>query len=442
MGLFKFHYDNKVYLIFMTSLIWAFNFRTTFKNIDVHMGLGSYSSLKYEPFLYLIKNIICIFYFIVFFIELRINKSEIKEPNKVVVQKKEGNMIYITTTEEKKDDANDMIKQIEKSKNLDGVCKKILFCIKIFFMILFICIVEDAYFICSNNHVIDRVICPIRNFSMLISLAIFSLIIMKQCIFRNRHQYIPFLIIFFISAGIIIYNYGDIDRFKKKFSAANMIVYMITFFCMGIEMIFIKLLSDSEYLSIYLILGLKGVIGTIVSLLLYLLMPYDKFFDIFDKNFNFEYEFLKQPFPIYSKILYIISLVILEYFKVYTINQFSENHIVSCMMIVDIIYFPIYCIERFAIQGFSISTPRCFWPNMVVGIINCFLMLIFNEILECKFWGLNTNLKVNIDKRANKIEKEERLTINSGDDNDSFTTEPSIQLKDLSSKNKSSINES
>jgi hypothetical protein len=265
---------------------------------------------------------------------------------------------------------------------------------------------------------------------------------MKQCIFRNRHQYIPFLIIFFISAGIIIYNYGDIDRFKKKFSAANMIVYMITFFCMGIEMVFIKLLSDSEYLSIYLILGLKGVIGTIVSLLLYLLMPYDKFFDIFDKNFNFEYEFLKQPFPIYSKILYIISLVILEYFKVYTINQFSENHIVSCMMIVDIIYFPIYCIERFAIQGFSISTPRCFWPNMVVGIINCFLMLIFNEILECKFWGLNTNLKVNIDKRANKIEKEERLTVNSGDDNDSFTTEPSIQLKDLSSKNKSSINES
>ena len=79
-----------------------------------------------------------------------------------------------------------------------------------------------------------------------------------------------------------------------------------------------------NYLSIYLILGLKGVIGTIVSLLLYLLMPYDKFFDIFDKNFNFEYEFLKQPFPIYSKILYIISLVILEYFKVYTINQFTN----------------------------------------------------------------------------------------------------------------------
>ena len=26
-------------------------------------------------------------------------------------------------------------------------------------------------------------------------------------------------------------------------------------------------------------------------------------------------------------------------------------------------------------------------------------MLIFNEILECKFWGLNTNLKKNINKR-------------------------------------------
>ena len=65
-----------------------------------------------------------------------------------------------------KNDENDVIKQIEKSKNLDGIGKKILFCLKIFFMILFICIIEDAYFICSNNHIIDRVICPIRNFGM------------------------------------------------------------------------------------------------------------------------------------------------------------------------------------------------------------------------------------------------------------------------------------
>ena len=33
----------------------------------------------------------------------------------------------------------------------------------------------------------------------------------------------------------------------------------------------------------------------------------------------------------------------------------------------------------------------------IAGIINCLLMLIFNEILECNFWGLNSNIKINID---------------------------------------------
>ena len=72
MALFKFHFDNKILLIFMTSIVWAFVFRSTFKNINMHMGLGSYASLKFEPLLYLIKNIICIFYFIGFLSKLKI----------------------------------------------------------------------------------------------------------------------------------------------------------------------------------------------------------------------------------------------------------------------------------------------------------------------------------------------------------------------------------
>ena len=40
--------------------------------------------------------------------------------------------------------------------------------------------------------------------------------------------------------------------------------------------------------------------------------------------------------------------------------------------------------------------------NTGAGIINTFLMLIFNEILECNFWGLNTNLKRNIDMRQSE----------------------------------------
>jgi hypothetical protein len=176
---------------------------------------------------------------------------------------------------------------------------------------------------------------------------------------------------------------------------------MITFFFIGVESIFIKLLTDSKYLSIYLILGLKGIIGTIIMSIIYNQYTQEEFFNFFDRNFAFEYEFLNESFPLFYKILYIISLVFLEYLKIFTINQLSENHILSCLMITDIIFFPFYCIERFAVQGFGISTPSLFWLNLSVGFVNCFLILISNEILECNFWGLNTNLKINIIKRQN-----------------------------------------
>ena len=68
-------------------------------------------------------------------------------------------------------------------------------------------------------------------------------------------------------------------------------------------------------------------------------------------------------------------------------------------MITDIIYFPFYCIERFVIQGFKISTPSSFIYNSLVGIINTFMMLIFNEILEINCCGLNKHLRKNIIKR-------------------------------------------
>ena len=401
MAIFSFHFDKKVHLIFITSLVWGFNFRTTFKNINYHMGIGSYASLKYDPLLYLIKNIICILYMIGFFLEIKNNKYQgIQE--EVIVQKKEGNKIIVSHAPAEDNNNNqDILKHFEKSQNLNGLGKKILFCIKVFFMILFICVVEDAYFIISNNHIIDRVICPIRNFGMLLSLSILSLVLMKKKIYRNKHQLIPLIVTFIVSFGIIIFNYSDIDRFKKKFGALNTAIDIILFVCMGIEMIFIKILTDNQYLSIYLILGLKGIIGTIIFAVIYAEFPQEEFFNFFDKTWNFEYEFLNESFPIIYKILYITSLVFLAYLKIYTINQFSENHILSSLMIIDIIYFPLYCIERFAVQGFGISTPSCFWLNMTAGIISCFLMLIFNEILECNFWGLNLNLKKNIDLRQN-----------------------------------------
>ena len=69
------------------------------------------------------------------------------------------------------------------------------------------------------------------------------------------------------------------------------------------------------------------------------------------------------------------------------------------LMMADLIYFPLYCIERFAIQKFGILRFDSFLLNVIVGVLNTFFMLIFNEILECNFFGLNKDLKRNINIR-------------------------------------------
>ena len=59
----------KLQPILVASLLWDINFRLTFKNMDGHMDLGSYPSLKFDPILILIKNISCaIIFFILYFV--------------------------------------------------------------------------------------------------------------------------------------------------------------------------------------------------------------------------------------------------------------------------------------------------------------------------------------------------------------------------------------
>ena len=229
MGLFKLHYDNKTNIIIITALLWAFNFRSTFKNVYAHMGMGSFSVLRFDLLLILIKNIICSFYIIGFIYELKLNISPSKS-ELFVVQKQEKDKVLIALQEIKNDENNDLINTVNKSHNLDDLKSKILFWLRIGFIIFIIYIAEELYFTISNNHILDRVIIPIRNFGVLVALSIFSpLLIKKSCKFY-RHQYIPYIIIFVISIAIIYYNIGDRERFKKKFGSINTIIYIISYF--------------------------------------------------------------------------------------------------------------------------------------------------------------------------------------------------------------------
>jgi hypothetical protein len=385
MGIFQFNINNKTFIIFITAIIWAINFRTTFKNIDSHMDSGSYSSLKYDPQLLFFKNIASCLFFLGFFLESKIISSQ-KIIEKELIHKKEGNFL-IVQYEEKKNARDSLFSSLLIINGLNDIKSKIFFWIKIIIIIIIIYSIEELYFIIDNNHILDRLVCPIRNLGILISLLIFSSLLIKKKCTLYSHQLIPLLIIFILSIGIIMFNVLIVDRFKKIYGF-NFIIYLSSFILMGFEMVLISLYKIEE-----------KIIGTLFFGIINIIKSKKQFFDFFDKLLSFEYDDMYMEFDIYLKIMYVISLLLLQYLKIFTINIFTENHLLSVLMLTDIIYFPLYIIERFVIQGLTISTLSTFIINTSLGFINLFLILMFIEILECKFLELDKDLIENINER-------------------------------------------
>ena len=425
MSLISLNLNNQTLIIIITSIIWVMNFRLSFNNINAHMDSGSFVSLKFDPLLILIKNICCIFYFTIFFLTSRKDKPN-DEQKKVVVKKEMENYVVYNVEKDKSYESLGEMEAIALYNRLDKPKDKFFFLLKVTLSIIFIYISEELYFILTNIHILDRIICPIRNIVILIAMLIFSLILLndkidktqiKNFLIYKRHQVIPLLIIFLLSLFLILYNAFKISRFLHLYSL-NMLFYVICFILTGIEFTIIKYLVDKLFINKFLILGIKGILGTIVFTIINIVISKKNFEEFFDDILSFEYTYKPEKFEIWKKIFYVITLWFLQYLKIEVINRFSEIFLLSTLMIADIIYFPLYCIERFAVQKFKISTFDSFILNILVGIINTILMLIFNEILELNFCGFNKHLRKNI---INREENEIQELIQT--DNNENTTE-------------------
>ena len=380
--------------LLITALEWDINFRLTFKNMDAHMDLGSYPTLKYDPLLTLIKNILCgVIYLSIYFFFLRRELSE-KTPNKILTIKTVKTQNIISYKKEKRS----IFESLIKSHNLNTKAKFIFFCIKIFVLIFITYVFEELYFIVGNIHILDRLDVPMRNISVLFIILVLSSILIKRKFQFYIHQLFPTFIVIGSSLFIILFNAFTVVRFKKVFNI-NFLYYMILYVLMGIEIVLDKYLTDIEFIDIFLILGLKGVIGTITFTVISILYSAEEFFYLFDKLMFFEYDNMYEDFNIGEKIFYIITIVIFIYLKMYIINEYSESHFLAVAMIADVFFYPLYMIEKFWVQKFPITTSSTFYLNIIFGILNATVLLIFNEIIELKCCGLDKNLKKNIEKR-------------------------------------------
>ena len=408
MGLFSFHYEKKSNLLIITALMYALNFRMTFKNIEYHMDTSCYSSVKYDPLVILIKNIINILFIFVYCYEQKISKVTF-ESYELKSEKYTNDSRNISSSQldfvlTKKETTHSELSFNEVSNHFVGAktkTKKFTQYLKIYVCILVIYISEEAYFIIDNNHIIDRVIVNMRNFWILIFLLFLSPLIIRRSTYIYRHQWLSCIIILAIALFTILFNVFGVERFKKIYGY-NLIIYFTCFFLMGLQFTLIKYLLSIEFVSMYFIIFLKGLYGTIIFGIIKILYSGKEFFNFLDKILKFEYEYMYEEFLVIQKIGYILTLIILQYLIIFTINTFSHNHIIISIMLSELFYFFLYLIERFGIQKLGLSNHWSFAINFIICAINVLLMLVFNEFLECKFCGLNVNLQRNINKRQNE----------------------------------------
>jgi len=402
--------DNQTLIIIINAIILSMNFRSSFKNVNYHMDCGNFYSLTYDPFLILIKNILCLLFFIAYFIELRINRMNYNEIN-------------TSNTIKKNFELNDLSEEIDKNAENVGELETLalsnkiyhkkdmyLFVLKVTILIICIYISEEIHFTVINNHILDRLICSIRNLFALLSILIFSAILyhkkfdkkqIKNFLINKKHQVIPLMIICLLSVFLLMYNALTIPRFKVYYNI-NLFYYIVCCLLIGFELTLTKYLLETLYINKFLILGIKGLLGTVAFTIINIKVNNDNFYNFIDDIFSFQYTLKPEEFHIIYKIVYVLTLIIFQYLKIVIIDKFSEMHFLSTMMITDILCFPLYCFERFVVQHFRISTKHTFFINIFISIMNTILMLIFNEILELNFCGLNKNLRKNIINRENQ----------------------------------------
>ena len=395
-----FNFENKTLIIFLTSIALGINFRSTFKNVDLYMDLGDYPSPKFNPRLILIKNIISSFFLLLFYIQNKYNISVIKNEKKIVKTKIDDIIIMEEKEEILKEGFLDLLYRFHR---LSTKKQRIVFILKDLFIIIFIYFIEEAYFIIANNHVMDRIVCAMRNLSIFMSLIIFYPLIFRKCYAFYRHQVIPLIINLGFSLILILINALFIDRFWVLFNTKNLIIYFSLFVLIGLEMILIKYLIDKQFLSIFMILGIKGLIGTVVFTIINIIYNKKDFFQFIDYIITFEYDDMYEEFPFRYNFFYVLSLLIVQYLKFYTISELSETHYSCSLMVTDIGFFFLFTMERSFIQKFNEGMSSfIFIFNIVVGFSGIFLISLISEIIDCDFFHFNKYIKKNIKERQLK----------------------------------------
>ena len=244
-------------------------------------------------------------------------------------------------------------------------------------------------------------------------LSIFSYFILKTKLYN--HQYFSSLIMIIAGIGINIFALRNMEAsqiyqllmsifIEANYSFAFVLnKYLIEYyFCSAEELCFYEGLF-LLFLNIILLAIFNNYIITEDSILSTIFKTVEFNGKKFLNNYK-EYFSEIDPLEIFLFCVYFFNRFIFYYFSFMTIKYYSPSHIILILIIGEFIY---VFLDR-KIEPWEIVV------NAFILIIIFLMMLIYLEIIELNFCGLEKNLKKNIDLRG-KLREESQIF----DDNDS-----------------------
>ena len=247
----------------------------------------------------------------------------------------------------------------------------------------------------------------------IIFLSIYSYYLLKVVLYQHQYFSMMIIIICGLVQNIIIMICDDNNYLKILFRILNEVI-----FCLNI--VINKYIMDKTFCSEFELCFYKGLITLILYIISFSVISN---VEIKTDYYKVEYKgkYYIDNFPHYINSLntkeifvYIFQMIyyfVYNLFLLITIKNYTACH--------SLIIFIFYQLDIDHDEKWRILV------DIIIFIIILFMLLVFNEVIELNFFGLQKNTKKNIRERARSeiFEDKEDLLNNNFDNNDDFNDE-------------------
>jgi hypothetical protein len=234
---------------------------------------------------------------------------------------------------------------------------------------------------------------------------ILFLTIFKKCLLNTRlyrHQIMSFIIFFILD---ILYTILITTDKEIEYDKYQLFFLFISNFCFSFEIVFEKKLLESSFISFYKLCFLLGVSTFFYNLIISILTSiiskkisddskFKKYFfqysDYFDEVSEEKNVFLE----IFLIILFIIFNGLYNIFQFITIKYLSPNHVLITQIMLAI-YLTV--INKITEGGITLLS---FILSIVIHVLCFITLLIFIEIIQLNFCGINKDTVLHIGLRS------------------------------------------